>query len=357
MRNLPTAPRLMLSNTQPIQTLRLLVFCAATCGLVAPLTAVAGQRPSLDQPVQVEARGSWLQDTVIRPVAPFELVPGKKANAWTFMLEPYGWAPGLYGNIGIRDLPVAKVNQSPIDILKTLDWGFFARGEVRKGRWGLLGDGFFAQFSTAANPEDAIYRQISVKSQQSMVTLALAYRVVDDKRYFVDLYAGGRYSYLGASASADLNRAGIESLSQGIIDRAIAKFGPRLLAKYPGLKNVPAATLQQAKQLGVEKLSDRIEEKLPRQVNQSRWWIDPIVGLRAQVNFSRWLFAAAQGDAGGFGAGSQVTWNTQATLGVNFSRNVAFEAGYRYMYIDYDKDNFLYNVNMPGVFGGLILKF
>jgi hypothetical protein len=27
------------------------------------------------------------------------------------------------------------------------------------------------------------------------------------------------------------------------------------------------------------------------------------------------------------------------------------------MYIDYDKDNFLYDVNMPGVFAGLIFKF
>jgi len=330
----------------------------AVAVLVAAISAArAGNGPSLDQPVQVETTGSWLQETVIRPVAPFELVPGKDANAWTFMLEPYGWSPGLYGSIGLKDLPVAKVNQSPIDILKKLDWGFFARGEVRKGRWGLLGDGFFAQFSAGADPKGDIYKDITVKSQQSMVTLALAYRVVDDRRYYIDVYAGGRYTYLGASATARINHPGVEALSEGIIDRAIAKFGPRLLAKYPGLKNVPASTLQQAKQLGVQKLSDRIEEKLPREVDQSRWWIDPIVGLRTQVNFTRWLFAAAQADAGGFGAGSQITWNTQATLGVNFSRNLAFEAGYRYMYIDYDKDNFLYDVNMPGVFGGLIFKF
>lgn len=299
----------------------------------------------------------WLQDRVVRPVQPFELVPGKDANAWTFMIEPYGWSPGLYGNIGIKDLPVAEVKQSPIDILKKLDWGFFLRGEVRKGRWGFLGDGFFAQFSMDSDPNDAIYDDIKVKSQQSMVTVAVAYRVIDDKRYFVDLYAGGRYNYLGASASARINRAGVEALSEGIIDRAITKFGSQLLARYPGLKNVPPSTLQQAKQLGVDKLSDRIEEKLPRSVEQSRWWIDPIVGLRGQVNFTRWLFAAAQADAGGFGAGSQITWNTQATLGVNFSRNIALEAGYRYMYIDYNKDNFLYNVNMPGVFAGLIFKF
>jgi len=331
--------------------------CLATGLALAGIPLQAGEARQLDEPVGKTPRTGWLQDRVIRPVAPFELVPGKDAEAWTFMLEPYGWSPGLYGDIGIKDLPVADVNQSPIDILRKLDWGFFLRGEVRKGRWGLLGDGFFAQFSMDSDPRGSVYEDISVKSQQSMVTVALAYRVVDDKRYFVDVYAGGRYNYLGASASARINRAGVETLSEGIIDRAIAKFGPQLLAKYPGLKSVPAEILQEAKQLGVEKLSDRIEEKLPRNVEQSRWWIDPIVGLRGQVNFARWLFAAAQADAGGFGAGSQITWNTQATLGVNFSRHIAFEAGYRYMYIDYNKDNFLYNVNMPGVFGGLIFKF
>ena len=288
---------------------------------------------------------------------PFELVPGRSADDWNFVLEPYAWAPGMYGQIGLKDLPVAQVNQSPTDILKTLDWGFFARGEVRKGRWGLLGDGFFAQFSTSSDPGTGLYKNISTLSQQSMVSLALAARVLDDRRFFVDVYAGGRYTYLGASADAEVDRAGVEALSEGIIDRAIAKFGPRLLAKYPGLKNVPTSTLQRAKELGVEKLSDRIEEKLPKHVEADRWWIDPIVGLRGQVNFTRWLFAAAQADAGGFGVGSQITVNTQATLGVNFSRNIAFEAGYRYMYIDYDKDNFLYNVNMPGVFAGLIFKF
>jgi len=288
---------------------------------------------------------------------PFELIPGNDADQWQFVLEPYGWSPGLYGDIGLKNLPVAKVHQGPIDLLKTLDWGLFLRGEVRKGRWGLLGDGWFAQFTTHADPGDGLYRGISSMSQQSMVTVALSYRVLTDRRFFVDIYAGGRYTYLGASASAEVDRAGVKSLSDGLIDRALTKFGPRLLAKYPGLKNVPESTLQQAKELGVEKLADRIEEKLPKHVEDDRWWIDPLVGLRAQVNFSRTFFAAAQADVGGFGAGSQITVNTQATLGVNFSRHIALEAGYRYMYIDYDKQNLLYRVNMPGVFAGLVFKF
>jgi hypothetical protein len=56
-------------------------------------------------------------------------------------------------------------------------------------------------------------------------------------------------------------------------------------------------------------------------------------------------------------SGSQITVNTQATLGLNFSRHIALEASYRHLYIDYDKQNLLNRVNMPGVFAGLIFKF
>ena len=87
------------------------------------------------------------------------------------------------------------------------------------------------------------------------------------------------------------------------------------------------------------------------------WWIDPILGLRGQINFTRWLFLAAQGDVGGFGAGSQIVWNVQATLGVNFTRNIFAELGYRYMYVDYDKNSFLYQMNSFGLFSGIGVKF
>ncbi len=334
--------------------------------LGCPALVLAENNTTATQPAGAGSRtlegdaGNWLYDRAVRPAQPFELVPRQDPNGWGFVIEPYVWSPSLYGRIGIKDLPAGTVSASPVDLLKTLDWGLFLRGEARKGRWGLLGDGFFAQFSVTSTPDQTaynIYDSISAKSQQSMVSVALAYRVLTEKRFFVDVYAGGRWTYLGASATTRLNRAGIEGLSQDVIDKSLTKFSPALLAKYPGLKNVPASMLREAKTAGARKLADRIEKALPTSADQDRWWIDPIVGLRAQVNFTRWLFAAAQGDTGGFGAGSQITWNTQATLGVNFTRNVALEAGYRYMYVDYDKDNFLYNVNMPGAFAGLIFKF
>ena len=104
-------------------------------------------------------------------------------------------------------------------------------------------------------------------------------------------------------------------------------------------------------------LAEDIEDALPTSGSGDVWWVDPIIGLRAQVNFTRWLFLAAQGDVGGFGAGSQIVWNVQATLGLNFTRNIFAELGYRYMYVDYDKNDLLYQMNSFGLFSGIGVKF
>jgi hypothetical protein len=104
-------------------------------------------------------------------------------------------------------------------------------------------------------------------------------------------------------------------------------------------------------------LARRIQNVLPTSVEGSQWWVDPIVGLRGQINFTRWLFLAAQGDVGGFGAGSQIAWNVQASLGVNFTHNLFAELGYRYFYMDYTNGGALYNAAEAGIFGGIGVKF
>jgi hypothetical protein len=48
------------------------------------------------------------------------------------------------------------VDFSAKDILQHLDWGVFAKGEIRKGRWGILADGFFAQLSASGDPPGSL---------------------------------------------------------------------------------------------------------------------------------------------------------------------------------------------------------
>jgi len=57
-------------------------------------------------------------------------------------------------------------------------------------------------------------------------------------------------------------------------------------------------------------------------------------------------------DIGGFGLGSDLTWQIQAYAGYRFSKLFQITAGYRIMSIDYEKgsgqDRFLYDMNTFG---------
>jgi hypothetical protein len=106
-------------------------------------TPAPARRPhSLKETVPVES----LSDSIVAPRRGFEIVPGKDPNGWSFILEPYLWAMGLDGTVGVKGFD-SHVDFSPVNVVKHLDWAIMAKGEVRKGKWGILGDRFFAQLS------------------------------------------------------------------------------------------------------------------------------------------------------------------------------------------------------------------
>lgn len=86
--------------------------------------------------------------------------------------------------------------------------------------------------------------------------------------------------------------------------------------------------------------------------NHSKTWFDPILitRLTADIN-EKWLFQF-RGDLGGFGVGSDFTWQLQAYAGYRFSKLFQVTAGYRILSIDYDKgtdkERFIYNMDTFG---------
>lgn len=368
--------------------------------------------------------------SILHPQDPFQVVPGKDPDGWSFTLEPYLWAIGMSGDVGVKGLPAVHLDYNAKTILQHLDWGLMARGEIRKGRWGILGDGLFAQLSAAGNPPGPLYENAGLRFQQGLASLALAFRLIDDRRGFLDVYAGARYNYLGINLGARVDSEGVQNLSDTVAERIGNGISQRMddfLANNAGalasviVNNVaPVLTdklllktadfveefrgtvsrkellrimrelqsnsgsyrellfasaqaraaaaknqltpavqnrLTNARQNFARALARKIENVLPTSVEGSRWWVDPIVGLRGQINFTRWLFLAAQGDAGGFYAGSKIAWNVQASLGVNFTRNIFGEIGYRYYYMDYSNGGTLYNGAESGIFSGVGVKF
>jgi hypothetical protein len=371
--------------------------------------------------------GDFVNDSILRPTHPFEFVPGKDPNGWGFSLEPYLWLAGLSGTTGIEPAPPLDVDFRSRTILQNLNWALMAMGEVRKGRWGLIADGLYMELEGSGELGGTLYRSGTLEVYQGLASLALAYRVIDDRRGFLDVYAGARYNYLGMDLALDQDPEGISRVAEdftgrlqtGISEtiagllagkkdailseisaqalaalpagrlRDLAKPSPELRdlignrrlekifqpnrgpmaefisaqveAKAAAAKGQLTAALQNKVNSARAKLSKELasalEENLPTSGSRDVWWIDPLVGLRGQVNFTRWLFLAAQADVGGFGAGSQITWNLIGTVGVNFTRNISAELGYRYMYVDYDRNGFLYDVSTFGVFSSLGVKF
>ena len=403
--------------------------------LACVANSMAGTAASNPAPAKhsfLDPVGDFVRDDIWKPTQPFELVPGKDPNGWSFVLEPYVWAMGLNGNVGVKGLPPSKVDFSSRTVLQNLDWGIFARGEIRKGRWGLLADGYYAALSGSGNLDNRIYDSVSLSLQQSLVSLALAYRVVDDRRGFLDIYAGVRYNFLGLQADASLNDSRIDQIGTAAADAIASRIQQNVQAKLSTIKLPSASDIESiaqtrlknriveelvardpdlrrlilagtikrnitqgrvveamnnyvraeaqalaaraqtrvalansrlqaaadsAKKKLAKAIASEIESATPTYASGDQWWFDPIIGVRGQVNLTRWLFLAAQGDVGGFGAGSQIAWNVQATIGVNFTRNIFGEIGYRYMYVDYSNGGFFYDMNSFGLYSGIGVRF
>lgn len=364
----------------------LAIVLLAICPYLRGGETSPGAGKSLADPVQ------WGHESNL-PDNLFSTVPGKDPQGWSFMLEPYLWATGMAGKIGVKGEPPSSIDYRPRTVLQHLDWGIFARGEIRKGKWGLLADGFFAQLSASGSQPGGLYRNLDVTVQQGMTSLALAYRVAENRAWLVDVYAGARYNYLGIAATGDVNDETVNELSNAVVDRiasdvrdtledalraelARRKSGrspsvlpnrlanglrdalaARAIAKAaPEIARAQAAVAAAKKKLAGE-IAGALRDNLSTEERGDQWWFDPIVGVRGQVNLSRWFFLAAQGDAGGFYAGSRIAWNVQATAGINFTRNVYAEAGYRYFYMDYDRNGAIYDAAEFGIFSGIGVKF
>jgi hypothetical protein len=83
----------------------------------------------------------------------------------------------------------------------------------------------------------------------------------------------------------------------------------------------------------------------------SQDWLDPIVGARLRAAFDEHWFGLALGDIGGFGAGSDLTWQALGMLGYTFDSEGRYSllAGWRQLDVDYENDEgFLWDVGMGG---------
>lgn len=238
---------------------------------------------------------------------------GAQTAAWQYELTPYLWGSAMRGDVQSGDLPQIGVDMSFGEIVDILDFGLMGAFEARNGRWGLLFDMVYMKVSDDATASRTgpgpIGAPASVHAdatfKQTLLAAAATYRV-HDGRSPVDLFGGLRYTQLDVEARIDASLFG----ESGSVDSSADKD-----------------------------------------------WFDPYIGMRIQHPLGeRWTFVG-YADAGGFGVGSDFTW--QAAVGINrdFSKTVTGKLGFRWIGADYDKGGFVYDMSFEGAYAGVGFRF
>ena len=216
----------------------------------------------------------------------------------------YLWFSGLHGNVGAKGYSV-PVDASFSQIFDQLNIGLMSLLDVRRKKFGLLTDLVFMSLSTDQKdtPVGAVYTGFTANSKTFWIAPEAYYRLLEKERGTVDVLAGVRVWKL--DNSIDLFQGSATSITAG----------------------------------------------------QSQSWADPILGARFRLNLKKGLFAKLGGDAGGFGAGSQSTWQIYTGVGKTFKEKYSVELGYRYLSVDYVNGGFLFDTHMSGLITGLGIHF
>ena len=229
------------------------------------------------------------------------------SEEWQFTLTPYLWFAGLKGDLAAAPpLPAAPVDISAKDALDDNETSFMALFTARRGHHGLLMDFIY----TDTRSDEELVPEIDLKlrsiSKNTIVSAAYLYRLFDDGGTNLDGFAGVRYWDIDV-------------------------------------------TLQFSGGLGV---------LAGQRINNTEDWFDPMLGLKGNTPLGDSNFYVAGWAAlGGFGVNSDLFYDASVNFGYQWTKAIGTAVGYRVFDVDYDNDQFVYDVRQHGFALGLTWGF
>jgi hypothetical protein len=236
------------------------------------------------------------------PVIEAPAMPG-----WTFRFTPYGWLTALDGTQTVRGRSV-KVDASFIDIVEESDTLVALMGdfEARYGRFALLADVVWSKIGVesgnirsrtlAPGVTGTLATSLGLDIEMAIAEVGAAYEVARSGALAFDILAGARYWYQEADLSFDVAAA------VDIGDLEVA--GARAFARSGSVD-----------------------------------WLDPMIGARVRYTVAPGHELLLRGDIGGFGVGSDFSWQAIGAYGFEFGtyQGITFSGviGYRALYVDY----------------------
>lgn len=134
----------------------------------------------------------------------------------------------------------------------------------------------------------------------------------------------------------ELKKAQLRARVDALVERGVAR-------REAVARVVNAAKARIANQLAV-----RLNKSLSQTLSKDDYWFDPYVGLRARYNFNKTYYTAVRGEIGGFGVGADLMWEVETVVGINLTRSIFTEIGYRALGGNYQDNGLRFDAVMHG---------
>lgn len=224
-------------------------------------------------------------------------------TGWSYKATAFLWLPDT--RIGI-DTPFGQVSGELTigDALEALDFAAMGSFEANRGKWSLIGDLLYFNLSaTQPTPFGGLFDMAKVQNEITALSGIAAYRVYATDSFALDVGGGFR----AMSVKADVS----------------------LISAVPP----------------------------PTTISRSDEWIDPIVALRGRQDFNERWFATFYVDGGGFGVGSEQTYQVAAGVGYNLNNQWALLGGWRYLDFKRKNNGHTLDFQQSGVLLGASYRF
>jgi hypothetical protein len=142
----------------------------------------------------------------------------KTTEPWQITVGGPGWLAGVSGTTGFRGINT-NVDVGVGQILRHINVIYLFAGEVRKGRWGVLGDLLYLNAQAGTGERSGLVSKADLGLQQFMGESFGSYRLIDGSRGWVDLLAGFRFTYLGEQVGLQANNTAIDAASTQLVDQ------------------------------------------------------------------------------------------------------------------------------------------
>jgi hypothetical protein len=242
--------------------------------------------------------------------------PAKPADpdAWRFNAASYGWLMSVSGSVTARGQTVAT-NASFIDLVQKSQslLGLMGYFEADKGKAGMYVDAVYTKLGFGAN-NTSYSNPIAGLKISTAASAALTYQL-----FVVEIggvYELARWQHAEGSATAVDGVMGFRYWNNSIA------------ASFDATANVDFSHLGLDRSFGIAVArADAIQ------------WVDPVFGVRVTHQFTPRQQIVVRGDVGGFGLGSQFSWQALAVYSyaweLDGGQKLAALLGFRALAVNY----------------------